>query len=170
MHWDIHTYLNSEHSPVFTLSHTGAMTTADQLDWSGMTKDQLWHRLSGAPDLGMASLFWFPHAQLMPFSDPFKVVTRQLVDLLCTADGLLSISMRGPEDPSERKDDGCLVVDICHCVDQQGSSVWTKDGKTCIAEPPDIRFDDIPKSVTVVYVKAYLYSHPSFVLFKGSLT
>ena len=146
-HWNIHTYLNSEHSPVFTLSRMVAMTTADQA-WSGMTKDQLWHRLSGAPDLQSASLSWFSHAQLMPVSDPLKVAT----------DGLLSISMSGLEDVSEMEGHG---LDVCHWVDEQGSSVWTKDGQTWITEPPDILFDDMPKGFAVVCVEARLYSYPA---------
>ena len=167
-HCNIHTYLNSEHSPVFTLSRMVAMTTADQA-WSGMTKDQLWHRLSAAPDLRSASLSWVSHAQLMPVSDPLKVATRQIFDLLCTTDGLLSISMSGLEDASEMEGHG---LNGCHCVDEQGFSVWTKDGKTCIAEPPDITFDDMPTGFAVVYIVARLYTRlPSllhlFIAFNG---
>ena len=153
--WIIRTCLGSEHSPLFILRRTAAMTMPCQV-WSGMTKDQLWHRLSGAPNLARASLWWFSHAPSGPASDQSKTFAQRIFDLLCTTQGLLTVVMRGLENSSDETDHGCHVLHIQRGY-WRGSLVWSVDGKRGITEHPDIKFDDMPKKVTKVVAR--LSSH-----------
>lgn len=168
--WAI-TCTNKGQTPMFTLGCVPqfclipADVSSSQLDtagqeWSGMTQEQLWHRLTGAPNLLLANVTCHSHTDLEPASDELKLFARQTFDLLCTSYGLLTISMSDLEDSPEDTDDDCHFLSVWHSADRQGSPVWEIDGARCIVDPPNMRFNEMPKEVTAI--QALLRSHPDF--------
>lgn len=154
-----------EQKPLFSLNSLPQFSSAPMSDrdtagkeWSGMTKDQLWHRLAGAPDLVLAKMTCRSHPKHLPASDQLKLFARQTFDLLCSSQGLLTIFMNGLEDSPEETEDGCHFLSVWHSTDCQGSSVWEIDGESCIVDPPNVRFDVMPEKVTAI--KAYVCSQP----------
>ncbi|KAL3131446.1 hypothetical protein ABBQ38_007756 [Trebouxia sp. C0009 RCD-2024] len=162
--WAI-TCTNIQQSPRFSLSlkpcygsGSSDQDTPDQV-WFGMTKEQLWHRLTGAPDLVLANMVCDSHADLVPASDQMKLFARQTFDLLCTCHGLLTIAMNGLEDsPTEH---GCHYLRIWHANHRPRSIAWEIDNETCIVDPPHIKFDDMPEEVTAI--AARLNSHTTHI-------
>ena len=157
-YWSISTYHNNEHCTQFLLTRRMVPNISRDRVGSGMTKDQLWHRLSGAPDLVAANLFFFSDAQHISASDQLKGFAQRNLDLLCTSQGSLTVCMSGVENSSEETGHGRHALELGHDADQHGASVWTIGGKRCITDNPRIRFVDIQKDVTVVM--ATVHSHP----------
>lgn len=56
-----------------------------------MTKDQLWHRLTGAPDLYSADMTYYSRCGLLPASDELRYFAKQTFAFLCTTQGLLTL-------------------------------------------------------------------------------
>lgn len=159
---------NKQQSPLFSLSlvpcHRSGSSDQDIPDqvWSGMTKDQLWHRLAGAPDLVSADMYCYSHPELVPASDQMKLFARQTFDLLRTCQGLLTVIMNGLEGSPEETNEGCHSLQIAHATDPSGLAVWAIDNETCIVDPPNIKFDDMPEEVTAIL--ACLYDHGAHVV------
>ena len=130
--------------------------------WSSMTKDQLWHRLTGAPDLASAELSCNSHPQLLPGSNGLEAFAQQTFDLLCITQGLLLIFMEGLEDAEEEGDEGCHTINITHAGDPKPSPGdvlhWEIDDETCIVDPPKFVFDDMPEEVTAIRAQFYSYN------------
>ena len=156
-----------EHSVIFSLIGTSSDTDG----CSSMTKDQLWHRLVGASDLAVAELDCASHPGLLPTSDELKAFGQQTFDLLCTTKGFMSISMQGLKEPGPEGGYHSLgirhVSNAAHLEPPSSRGAlywplvealyWEIDGKPCIADPPKVRFNDMPEEVTAI--KAHLMSH-----------
>ena len=136
-HWII-TSQKHKQSVRFSLRRT----FDDTAGWAGMTKDQLWHRLTGAPELAFAKMTCCSRPN--PTSDQLKSLAQQTFDLLCTTKGLQKIYIQGHK------------LLIWHAADLATMPYWEIDGVRCIADPPTIRFDDMPEGVTGV--QAHLIS------------
>lgn len=159
-------YITCQHqqqSMQFNLTQSFSINTdtTDGPHRSGMTKNQLWHRLTGAPDLASAEFSCFSHSKLLPRSNGLKAFAQQTFDLLCMNKGLLLMFMKGLEESSEDMEEGCHNLHIAHAADPKDPAKtllhWEIDGEECIVEPPKIVFDDMPEEVTAT--GAHFYSH-----------
>ena len=154
---------DQQHSAQFNLKQVMPMVsdTTDGPFWSGMTKDQLWHRLTGAPNLASAEFSGNSNPELLPRSDGMKAFAQQTFEMLCTTKGLLLMYMKGLEDSSEETEEGCHTLYIAHAADPRDPSKnvlhWEVDGEDCIVDPPKIIFDDMPEEVSAI--RAHCYSH-----------
>ncbi|KAL3131442.1 hypothetical protein ABBQ38_007754 [Trebouxia sp. C0009 RCD-2024] len=106
-----------------------------------MTKDQLWHRLAGAPDFVSVNVICYSHADLVPASDQMKLFARQMFEFLCTCDGLLAITMNGLDDSPEETDEGCHFLKISHSYHLPHQYLshqhrWDIDSAECVVGPP----------------------------------
>lgn len=126
--------------------------------WSGMTKEHLWHRLTGAPHLASAQYSCNSHPQLLSRSDGLKAFAQQTFDLLCTAKGMLLMVMEGLEESEDMKEGGHILC-IAHDVDPKDPAKivlhWEIDGEECIVDPPKITFAGLPEEVTAIRTHFY---------------
>ena len=156
---------SQQQSRQFNLKHSAITSSgsrsARETDWSGMTKDQLWHRLTGAPDLASAELSCTSHLDLLPRSDGLKALAQQTFDLLCTAKGLLLIVMKGLKGPQPQEiGEGWHTLHITHSADPLDENVlhWEIDNQKCIVDPPKFVFVGIPEEVKAMRACFYSYN------------
>ena len=144
--------------------------------WLGMTKEQLWHRLTGAPNLASAQFDCIAHCQPQTNSNDLRAFAKQAFDLLCTTKGLMTIIMDFPDPESEDEtvpdnadaedsskslnsdSDSELTEDfhclsIWHFIEPGYPPIWQVDGERCLVDPPKIKFSDAPGTVTMVKVE-----------------
>ena len=166
-------YITCQHqqqSIYFNLKQAAPINSDSTPTWSAMTKSQLWHRLTGAPDLASAEFSCNSHPELLPSSDGLKAFAQQSFDLLCMTKGLLLMFMKGLEESSKelaRKttvEEGCHILHIAHAADPKDPAesllVWEIDNEKCIVNPPNIVFEDMPEEITAI--RAHFYSqHPN---------
>ena len=129
--------------------------------WLGMTKEQLWHRLTGAPNLASAKIDCVARCQPQTTSNDLRAFAQQAFDLLCITKGVLTIMMdfSHPEledEPVPVNEDGEELTEDFHClslwhtIEPGRPSIWQIDGERCLVDPPNIRFSDAPGVVTMV--------------------
>ena len=125
----------------------GIAVSGNSRSWLDMTEDQLWHRLTGSPDVVSASLIWFsePAANY----DQLKAFAEQLFEMLCTTKGVMRLFMDKLDDSSEDFEQGYEALEIRH-AHPENSELWEIDGEKCIAIPPHIEIENMPTQVTRV--------------------
>ena len=113
-------------------------------DQTGLTKDQLWHRLAAIPDLQFASITLVADARK---NNParLKRFAEQCFGLLCNSRGFLTFDMQGLEDSCEGT--GYHALKVFHGNPKDGQSYWDLDGETCIVSPPKLDFQNMPREV-----------------------
>lgn len=152
----------------FNLLHIkdGTPGRSSKPDQTGLTKDQLWHRLTAIPDLQFASITLVADARK---NNParLKRFAEQCFGLLCNSRGFLTFYMRGLEDSYEEIEPGYHALKVLHGNSKDGQSYWDLDGETCIVSPPKLDFQNMPREVKSIQAQfvsegppAQAYLHP----------
>lgn len=144
--------------------YSPSQNTKSTLEWSNMTQDKLWHRLTGSPDLAFANFLCEVESPgHEPKSDQLKVVAKQCFNFLCTSKGFLTFCMEGlrESDSEEQEDDEgqgttCHALNVCH-----GREHWEIDGETCTVNPPKLDFDNMPVEVTRIQAQFVSQGRPN---------
>ena len=146
------------------------------LQWTEMTKDQFWHRLTALPEQMVDALFGIKSANGKVGFDDLKALGQQLFSLLSNSTGNLQFHMPASVEGEDfvtmtqvkhtTPFAGCDVHDAhfstyanfsVRDVEPRGTDCWLIDGQHCIANPPQLHFDKMPREVYAVH--AYMVTN-----------
>ncbi|KAL3135986.1 hypothetical protein ABBQ32_007026 [Trebouxia sp. C0010 RCD-2024] len=154
--------IKKQNGPCIARHHDGRLIYTQLVNdvggWPDMSKDQLWHRLAGAPPLRSAKFDCHSQGELARLRslDQHKALAQLTFNFLCTSNGVLRVGMQRPAEEVEHTRDEYWLI-ICHTIEPMGFSTWKIDGEASNVDPPHIMFDDVPEKVTLI--KAVFRSH-----------
>ena len=141
----------------FDLWKFEAASSGNSCEWTDMTEDQLWHRLSGSP--AFASALLQTSSERGATSHQLTAFAQQLFQMLHTHKGILRIYVADLKQLPEGMQESYKALKVWH-AHPTNSEWWEIDGERCIVSPPNLDFENMPAQVTAVQA-VYFSQAPS---------